>query len=198
MIGSLRGQLLRKAPQEVLVEVGGVGYRVHVPVSTFYRLGEAGAEVRLFVHTHVREDTFALFGFATEAEQALFERLIGVAGVGPRVALSILSGIEADELLIALRQADLARLTRIPGVGKKTAERLVVELKDKVAALLPSAPAAAWEPGTGVKTDLVSALCNLGYSRPDAEKAAERAVRQDGNGRFEDLLRRTLQDLSRS
>jgi holliday junction DNA helicase RuvA len=198
MIGSLRGQLLRKAPQEVLVEVGGVGYRVHVPVSTFYRLGEAGAEVRLFVHTHVREDSLALFGFATEAEQALFERLIGVAGVGPRVALSILSGIEADELLAALRHSDLARLTRIPGVGRKTAERLVVELKDKVAALQPAGAPAAWESGAGLKTDLVSALCNLGYSRPDAEKAAERAVRQDGEGRFEDLLRRTLQDLSRS
>jgi Holliday junction DNA helicase RuvA len=198
VIGHLRGQLLRKAPQEVLVEVGGVGYRVQVPVSTFYRLGEPGTEVRLHVHTHVREDSLALFGFATDTEQALFERLIGVAGVGPRVALSILSGIEAEDLVTALRQGDLARLTRIPGVGKKTAERLVVELKDKVSALLPAGPPAAWEPASGLKADLVSALANLGYSRPDAEKAAERALRQDGDGRFEDLLRRSLSDLSRS
>jgi Holliday junction DNA helicase RuvA len=198
VIGSLRGQLLRKAPQEVLVDVGGVGYRVHVPVSTFYRLGDAGSEVRLLTHTHVREDALALFGFATEAEQALFERLIAVAGVGPRVALSILSGIEADELVDALRRQDLARLTRIPGVGRKTAERLVVELKDKVAGLVPAAPAAAPEPAGGLKADLVSALANLGYSRPEAEKAVQRALAQDGEGRFEDLLRRTLHDLSRS
>jgi holliday junction DNA helicase RuvA len=198
MIGCLRGQLLRKAPQEVLVDVGGVGYRVHVPVSTFYRLGDAGSEVRLLTHTHVREDALALFGFATEAEQMLFERLIAVAGVGPRVALSILSGIEADELVDALRRQDLARLTRIPGVGRKTAERLVVELKDKVAGLVPAAPAAAPEPAGGLKVDLVSALANLGYSRPEAEKAVQRALAQDGEGRFEDLLRRTLHDLSRS
>ena len=198
MIGYLRGQLLRKAPQEVLVDVGGVGYRLHVPVSTFYRLGEPGSEVRLHVHTHVREDSLALFGFATNTEQALFERLIGVAGVGPRVALSVLSGIEADELAAALRHGDLARLTRIPGVGRKTAERLVVELKDKVSALLPAAESAVVEPASGVKSDLVSALANLGYSRTDAEKAAEHALRQDGEGRFEDLLRRTLRDLSRS
>jgi holliday junction DNA helicase RuvA len=198
VIGCLRGQLLRKGPQEVLVDVGGVGYRVHVPVSTFYRLGEVGSEVRLLTHTHVREDALALFGFATDTEQALFERLIDVAGVGPRLALSILSGIEAEELLEALRRQDLARLTRIPGVGKKTAERLVLELKDKVAGLLPSGPPTPAEPSGGLKADLVSALANLGYSRPDAEKAAQRALSQDGEGRFEDLLRRTLHDLSRS
>jgi Holliday junction DNA helicase RuvA len=146
----------------------------------------------------VREDTLALFGFATETEQALFERLIGVAGVGPRVALSILSGIEADELVDALRHQDLARLTRIPGVGKKTAERLVVELKDKVSGLFPSGPPVALEPAAGVKADLVSALANLGYSRPEAEKAAQRALSQDGEARFEDLLRRSLRDLARS
>jgi holliday junction DNA helicase RuvA len=198
VIGHLRGQLLRKTPQEVLLDVGGVGYRVHIPVSTFYRLGEAGTVVSLQVHTHVREDTLALYGFATDTEQALFERLLGVAGVGPRVALSILSGIEAADLVAALRGSDLARLTRIPGVGKKTAERLVVELKDKVAALLPPGPPAAVEAPSGDKADLVSALANLGYTRGEAEKAADRALREDGGARFEDLLRRSLLALSRS
>jgi holliday junction DNA helicase RuvA len=198
VIGHLRGQLLRKTPQEVLLDVAGVGYRVHIPVSTFYRLGEAGTDVGLLVHTHVREDSLALFGFATDTEQALFERLIGVAGVGPRLALSILSGIEAADLVEALRSADLPRLTRIPGVGKKTAERLVVELKDKVAALFPAGPPVPTAAASDLKADLVSALANLGYTRGEAEKVAERALREDGTARFEDLLRRSLLALSRS
>ena len=132
MIAQLRGCLLRKEPQEAVVDVGGVGYRVTIPLSTFYRLGEAGSEVTLLTHTHVREDALALFGFLTAVEQALFERLIAVSGVGPKLAVSVLSGIEAPELVAALRSSDVARLTRIPGVGKKTAERLVVELKDKM------------------------------------------------------------------
>jgi Holliday junction DNA helicase RuvA len=196
VIGQLRGQILRKSPQEVLLDVGGVGYRVLIPVSTFYRLGEAGASVDLRVHTHVREDALALYGFLSESEQALFERLIEVAGVGPKLAINILSGIEAPELVAALREADVARLTRIPGVGKKTAERLVLELREKVSALAAAdaAPAAA-APG-GMKQDLLSALVHLGYSRPEAEKGAERALREDADGRFEDLLRRALRVLS--
>ena len=142
MIAHLRGEILRKSPQEVVVDVAGVGYRVLIPVSTFYRLGPEGETVRLLVHTHVREDILALYGFASGGEQALFERLIEVAGVGPKLAVNILSGIEAGELADALRASDVARLTRIPGVGKKTAERLVVELKDKMPKL-----AAAPEPG---------------------------------------------------
>lgn len=193
MIGQLRGQILRKSPQEVLLDVGGVGYRVSIPVSTFYRLGEEGSEVALLVHTHVREDILALYGFHSEGEQALFERLIEVAGVGPKLALNILSGIEAPELVDALRQGDLARLTRIPGVGKKTAERLVVELKDKMPTLAEApAPTATG----GLKDDLLSALANLGYSRGEVEKVVERAIREDGAGRFEDLLRRALRILS--
>jgi Holliday junction DNA helicase RuvA len=135
VIAHLQGKILRKAPQELVLDVAGVGYRVTIPLSTFYRLGEPGDEVNVLTHTHVREDTFALFGFLTSSEQALFERLISVAGVGPRLAIGILSGIEAPDLVGALRSGDVARLTRIPGVGKKTAERLVVELKDKMEGL---------------------------------------------------------------
>ena len=132
MIAQVRGRLLRKGPQEAVVDVGGVGYRLTIPLSTFYRIGEPGAEVTLLTHTHVREDALALFGFLTPVEQALFERLIAVSGVGPKLAISVLSGIEAPDLVAALRSSDLARLTRVPGVGKKTAERLVLELKDKL------------------------------------------------------------------
>jgi Holliday junction DNA helicase RuvA len=195
MIASLRGRLIRKAPQEAVVDVGGVGYRVHVPVSTFYRLGEPGGEVSLRVHTHVREDTLALFGFLSATEHELFERLIAVAGVGPKLAINILSGIEAEELIEALRASDLARLTRIPGVGRKTAERLVVELKDKMPAGVRVAAEEGAVPGT-LKDDLLSALANLGYSRGEAEKGVERALRSNGDGRFEDLLRTALQAMA--
>jgi Holliday junction DNA helicase RuvA len=191
MIAHLRGRVLRKGPQEVVVDVGGVGYRVFIPVSSFYRLGEEGADVSLRIHTHVREDALALFGFATAGEQQIFERLIEVAGVGPRLALNILSGIEAPDLAAALRTSDLARLTRIPGVGRKTAERLVVELKDKMPAA-PEAEVAPAAPETP-KEDLLSALANLGYSRGEAERGVDRALREDADGRFEDLLRRALQ-----
>ena len=196
MIAHLRGDILRKSPQEVVVDVGGVGYRLMIPVSTFYRLGGEGEPVRLLVHTHVREDTLSLFGFFTRGEQALFERLIEVAGVGPKLAVNILSGIEAGELAEALRAADVARLTRIPGVGKKTAERLVVELKDKMPKLVAAAEAADAPPAGGLKEDLASTLVNLGYSRAEAEKGAERAVREDAGAPFEDVLRRALRVLS--
>jgi len=195
VIAQLRGRLLRKEPQEAVVEVGGVGYRVTIPLSTFYRIGEPGSEVTMLTHTHVREDALALFGFLTAVEQALFERLIAVSGVGPKLAVSILSGIEAPDLVTALRESDIARLTRIPGVGKKTAERLVLELKDKMQDL-PSSAAAPSAPG-GAADDIVSALVHLGYSRPEAERAAERAMREHSDGRFEDLLRFALQVVSR-
>ena len=195
MIAQVRGRLLRKEPQEAVVDVGGVGYRVAIPLSTFYRIGEPGDEVTLLTHTHVREDALALFGFLTGAEQALFERLIAVSGVGPRLALSILSGIEAPDLVAALRSSDVVRLTRIPGVGKKTAERLVLELKDKVQGLTAAAEPAPAAPAATSKEDLVSALVHLGYSRPEAERGVDRALKE-GEGRFEDLLRRTLRILS--
>ena len=195
MIARLRGQLARKNVQEVVVDVGGVGYKVHIPLSTFYKLGHEGESVSLLVHTHVREDALSLFGFLTEHEQLLFERLISVSGVGPKLAVNVLSGIDAGELMEALRGSDVARLTRVPGVGKKTAERLVLELKDKLPALAaateapPAAPASA-------KEDLLSALANLGYSRPEAEKGVDRALRDGSGAPFEDLLRRTLAILS--
>ena len=195
MIAQLRGRLLRKDTQEAVVDVGGVGYSVTIPVSTFYRLGEAGTEVTLLTHTHVREDALALFGFLTAAEQTLFERLIAVAGVGPRLAIGVLSGIETPDLVGALRAGDVARLTRIPGVGKKTAERLVVELKDKMSGLEGVEPTAG-EPAAGPQEDLVSALLHLGYSRPEAERGVEKALKQEGDGPFEELLRRTLRVLS--
>ncbi len=195
MIGQVRGRLLRKEPQEAIVDVGGVGYRVAIPLSTFYRIGEPGGEVTLLTHTHVREDVLALFGFLTAAEQALFERLIAISGVGPKLALSILSGIEAPDLVAALRSSDVVRLTRIPGVGKKTAERLVLELKDKMQGLAATEEAESPAPASSAKEDLVSALVHLGYSRPEAEKGVDRALKE-GEGRFEDLLRRTLRILS--
>jgi holliday junction DNA helicase RuvA len=197
VIAQLRGRLVRKEPQEAIVDVGGVGYRVAIPLSTFYRIGEAGDEVTLLTHTHVREDALALFGFLTAGEQALFERLIAISGVGPRLALSILSGIEAPDLVTALRAGDITRLTRIPGVGKKTAERLVLELKDKVQDLVVAGePATELPAASSSKDDLVSALVHLGYSRPEAERGVDRALKQGGDGRFEDLLRLALRALS--
>jgi len=196
VIAQVHGRLLRKGPQEAVVDVGGVGYRITIPLSTFYRIGEPGQEVTLLTHTHVREDALALFGFLTGAEQALFERLIEVSGVGPKLAVSILSGIEAPDLVAALRAGDVVRLTRIPGVGKKTAERLVLELKEKVVGLAATEEAApAASPAGSATEDLVSALLHLGYSRPEAERGVERALKE-GEGRFEDLLRRTLRILS--
>ena len=195
MIAELRGAILRKGPQEAVIDVGGVGYRVIIPLSTFYRLGEPGTQVRLLTHTHVREDALALFGFLTATEQVLFERLIAISGVGPKLAVSILSGIEAPDLVAALRSSDVARLTRIPGVGKKTAERLVLELKDKVQGL-SATEGPAPGPAASPKEDLVSALVHLGYSRPEAERGVDRALKDGGEGRFEELLRRTLRILS--
>jgi len=196
VIAQVRGRLLRKEPQEAIVDVGGVGYRVTIPLSTFYRIGEPGDEVTLLTHTHVREDTLALFGFLTATEQILFERLIAVSGVGPKLAVSILSGIEAPDLVAALRSSDVARLTRIPGVGKKTAERLILELKDKMQGLAATEAPVPGGPPASTKEDLVSALVHLGYSRPEAERGVERALKDDGTGRFEDVLRRTLRILS--
>lgn len=195
MIAHLRGLLLRKGTQEAVIDVSGVGYRVAIPLSTFYRLGDAGTEAALLIHTHVREDTLALYGFLTEEEQLLFERLLSVSGVGPKVALGILSGIEAPDLVEALRGSDVARLTRIPGVGKKTAERLVLELKDKMPARTTPA-AEVPSPGAASRDDLLSALVHLGYSRPEAERGVDKALREGQAARFEDLLRRSLQVLS--
>jgi Holliday junction DNA helicase RuvA len=195
MIGRLRGQLIAKRPQEITVDVGGVGYRVHVPLSTFYRVGEVGNSVDLLIHTHVREDALTLFGFGTQAEHELFERLIAVSGVGPRLATNILSGIDAAELIAALAAADVARLTTIPGVGKKTAERLVLELRDAMQRQVAS-DATTLSHAERHKQDLLAALAHLGYSRSEAERAAERVLREKPEAPMEDWLRSALHMLS--
>ena len=200
MIAHLRGKLLSKKPNRVIIETGGVGYEVSIPVSTFYELGEEGSEVSLRVFTHVREDALSLYGFRTDQEKKLFERLIAVAGVGPKLAITILSGLEMDELVPAIRKGDIARLLRMPGVGKKTAERLVVELRDKlmdmeIAAEKPG-PASATELGRA-EEDALSALVNLGYARGAAETAVREAHAASPNGDFEQLLRSSLRLLAR-
>jgi Holliday junction DNA helicase RuvA len=197
VIARLKGTLIEKSPNRLLVDVGGVGYDVLVPLSTFYTLGEAGSGVTLRVHTHVREDIIALYGFGTAAEQDLFERLIGVSGIGPKLALAVLSGIDTGELVRAIRTQDVARLTRIPGVGKKTAERIGVELKDRLPlALQPAAPAeAAGGSGDERRDDLLSALTNLGYQRQTAEKAIDATLKRSPDASFEDLLRDVLRGM---
>ncbi|MGE0450395.1 MAG: Holliday junction branch migration protein RuvA [Vicinamibacterales bacterium] len=196
MIAHLRGRLFEKQPNRLVVDVNGVGYDVAVPLSTFYGIGDAGADISLRIHTHVREDAIALFGFATRLELDLFERLISVSGIGPKVALAVLSGIDPPELIRAIQDGDIARLTAIPGVGKKTAERIVLELKDRLpASAQPAAPAGAAKP-SAVADDVLSALMNLGYHRPLAERAVERAVKESG-GEFEQTLRQALRELAR-
>jgi holliday junction DNA helicase RuvA len=193
MIARLQGRLIEKHPTRVIVDVGGVGYDVSVPLLAFAAMGEAGSELTLRVHTHVREDAIQLFGFPTARELGVFERLIGVSGIGPRLALAVLSGIAVEELTDAIVQADVARLTSIPGVGKKTAERIVLELKDKIGPAAHEAPGRA----AGPRDDLVSALLNLGYHRPAAEKAADQALRSAPDVGFEDALRQALRTLTR-
>jgi holliday junction DNA helicase RuvA len=196
MIGQLRGTLADKRPNQVLVDVGGVGYLVHIPVSTFYALGELHSNVTLLIHTQVREDAISLYGFLSSREKHLFELLISASGVGPVLALKILSGMSVDDLVPAVRSGDLVRLTRIPGVGRKTAERMVVELRDKLAAM--ESPETVRQPAatTGTATDVVSALLNLGYEQHAAEQAVERAGKNGTPESFEALLRATLQQLS--
>jgi Holliday junction DNA helicase RuvA len=200
MIALLRGTLIEKHPNQAIVEVGGVGYDVTIPVSTFTHLPEAGAEVRLRIHTHVREDALSLYGFVTQDEKALFEKLIGVSGIGPALAVKVLSGMAARDLILAIQRGEVERLVRIPGVGKKTAERMVLELRDKLPAGAPSEPGA--EPDrsaatlTPVEEDVLSALLNLGCARPQAEAAVRKAKAggaASGPNDFEPLFRRALE-----
>lgn len=199
MIAFLRGRLLEKHPNRLIVDVQGVGYEVHVPLSTFYVAGDPGADVTVRVHTHVREDMLALFGFATAAELQIFERLISISGIGPKLALVVLSGIESADLVRAIEHADLARLTAIPGIGKKTAERIVLELRDKLpkAAAEPADASGAPRAPAPVRADLVSALLNLGYHRPLAEKAVDAALRAKPDASFEHALRQALRELAK-
>ena len=196
MIAQLRGTLEDKRPNQVLVDVGGVGYLVHVPLSTFYALGDLHSSVTLLVYTHVREDAIALYGFLSAREKHLFELLISASGVGPVLALKILSGMSVDDLIPAVRAGDLARLTRIPGVGRKTAERMVVELRDKLDAEEAGEGARPGAAPAGVAGDVVSALLNLGYEQRAAEQAVERAAKNGNSASFEVLLRAALQELT--
>lgn len=193
MFAQLRGVLLEKHPNQAIVEVGGVGYDVTIAVSTYSKLPDAGAEVRLKIHTHVREDALALYGFLTDAEKALFEKLIAVSGIGPSLAVKVMSGMEAKELVGAIRRNETERLVRIPGVGKKTAERIILELRDKLPPVAGEEQTAA-APAMGVvEQDVMSALLNLGCARPAAEAAVRKAKATGGEMEFEPLFRRALE-----
>jgi holliday junction DNA helicase RuvA len=196
MIAHLRGKLLAKHPNQAIVETAGVGYDVTISVPTFSDLPAAGAEVALHIHTHVREDLIALYGFLRSSEKVLFEKLITVSGIGPKLAITILSGMAADEMVCAIRGNDVARLTRIPGIGKKTAERMVLELRDKLpetgTVSTPAVPAM-----NATEEDVLSALVNLGYQRPAAEKAVALVTKNGKAGSFDAMFRDALAALSK-
>jgi len=203
MIAQLSGKLVQKQPNTVIIDVGGVGYDVTIPVSTFYELGEPGSDVSLKIHTHVREDALQLFGFWTGREKELFLKLTSVSGVGPKLAITMLSGMPAGELINAITNNDLVKLTSIPGVGRKTAERVVVELRDKLAVIsLESREAdrkAAHELAPGeaaVRDDTISALMALGYPKAISERAVSFALREEGERTIEAVLKRALRRLS--
>ncbi len=203
MIAYLSGKLLEKDANLVIIDVGGVGYEVSIPLSTFYELGEIGADVTLRVQTIVREDAFQLFGFKTLREKELFLLLVSVSGIGPKSAITALSGMSADEIISAIRQNNLARLNSIPGVGKKTAERIVIELRDKITKLSVIAGEEMKSEGTpmssgdAVRDDAISALTNLGYNSAAAEKALNQAVQEGTELSVQKLLRRSLQLLAK-
>ena len=200
MIAFLRGRVIDKQPNRLVVDVQGIGYDVHVPLSTFYEVGDPGTEVALKIHTHVREDALQLFGFLTDLERQLFERLIAISGIGPKLAIAVLSGMDPRDLLTAVQRGDVVRLTGIPGIGKKTAERIVLELRDRLAQLPTpqAADAAATVNGSErVRVDLLSALQNLGYHRPQADKAVESTLKSNPDASFEDALKSALRVLMR-
>jgi holliday junction DNA helicase RuvA len=191
VIAHLRGKLMQKDPARVVIDVHGVGYEVSVPVTTLSALPDLGSEVSIDIHTHVREDVIALYGFSTRRERLIFERLMTISGIGPKLAVTILSGGSVEDLVGAIKRGDLPRLTAIPGVGKKTAERIILELKDKFQDFAETAPKPA------VQTDVVSALENLGYPRGIAEGALSRAANGDGEA-FDVLFKRALQILTKA
>ncbi|HEX6163529.1 MAG TPA: Holliday junction branch migration protein RuvA [Vicinamibacterales bacterium] len=195
MISRLFGKIADKQPNRLIVDVSGVGYDVQVPLSTYYVTPDVGGDMALRIHTHVREDQLALYGFASALELTMFEKLIAVSGIGPKLALSVLSGIEPRELAGAIQRNDIARLTAIPGVGKKTAERIAVELRDRLPKAIDAAPAS---PGDSLREDLVSALANLGYHRQAIDKVLDKLSAAISGGKFEDVLRAALKDLSRA
>lgn len=203
MIAFLTGKLLEKQANTAIVDVGGVGYEVSIPLSTFYELGEVGSDVSLRIYTHVREDAIQLFGFKTVRERDLYLRLLSVQGIGPKMGITMLSGMSADEMILAIRTEDLARLTSIPGVGRKTAERLAIELRDKIGELSSGGIAASdigsvsSLPADAVFEDALSALVNLGYQRPAAEKALKQAAQDGTEITVQKLLRKALQVLAK-
>jgi Holliday junction DNA helicase RuvA len=196
MIAQLRGTILEKHPNQIILDAGGVGYDVQIPISTFTALAEPGATATLRIHTHVREDALLLFGFATPEEKTVFERLISVSGIGPKLAITVLSGLPTADLVTAIRASDLARLVRIPGIGKKTAERIVLELKDKLMAVdasgKPTPIADAGPTYSTLERDVVSALQNLGCSRAASEEALRKVLDKGAPGEFEPLFRAAL------
>ena len=196
MIAHLRGKLLAKHPNQAIVETAGVGYDVTISVPTFSDLPAVGDEVAVYIHTHVREDMIALYGFLRPSEKLLFEKLITVSGIGPKLAITILSGMAADEMVGSIRGNDIARLTRIPGIGKKTAERMVLELRDKLPAPAPSAPAAT-QSLNATEEDVLSALVNLGYQRAAAEKALATVTKEGDSKSFDHLFRSVMSRLSK-
>jgi len=195
MIAHLCGTILEKHPNLLVVEVGGVGYEVNIPVSTFSALPPAGAQVRLRIHTHVREDALSLYGFLTADEKLLFEKLIAVSGIGPRLAVTVLSGLPTSELLGAIRLGRAEQLVGIPGVGKKTAERIVLELRDKLEVAGSGGAGAAPAARSPLEEDVLSALVNLGCTRTAAEAAVRKAMTQGPAGGFEQLFRRALESI---
>lgn len=200
MIAHIQGDLQFKSPEYLVIDVGGMGYQIQVPLTTFYYLPEVGNTVALHIHTHVREDALQLYGFQSRDEKALFLRLIGVAGIGPRLAVNILSGITPTELVETVSRRDSARLVAIPGVGRKTAERIIVDLKDKLPALEEGQPAAALVKDSATEAiveDALSALLNLGYKKGMAQQAVEKACRQlQGQLTLEMLLKESLRSLA--
>ena len=200
MIAFLRGRVLDKQPNLLVVDVQGVGYQVHVPLSTYYDVGNQGAEIALHIYTHVREEAFHLYGFLTTIEQQLFERLISIGGIGPKLAIAVLSGIGPLELVNAVERGDVARLTGIPGVGRKTAERMILELKDRLAHLnltQSTGEPPEMAPGERLREDLLSALQNLGYHRPPAERAVDAMLSSTSEPSFEHGLKAALRELMR-
>ncbi len=196
MIGSLHGTVAEKRPNRILVDVNGVGYAVQVPLSTYVELGPLRSEVSLLIHTHVREDALTLYGFLTAKEKSLFEQLLKVGGIGPNLAITLLSGLAVDELVPAIRRNDLARLTAIPGIGRKTAERIVVELRDKLAHLEVETAGAPAAHGDSFEADVASALLNLGYPQAAVEKAVAEAAREASEKSFDAVLKEALQRLT--
>ena len=192
MIGHLRGTVIEKHPNEVVVEAAGVGYEVQIPISTYTALPDAGATVALRIYTHVREDALALFGFATAEEKLLFQRLISVSGIGPKLAITVLSGLPTADLIAAIRTENVPQLVRIPGVGKKTAERIVLELRDKLGPVEAAGAAQARPSLSVLEQDVLSALANLGCSRPAAEEAIRKAKERGAPAEFEGFFRAAL------